>query len=226
MEEVENPCVRIHPAHIPAHPKPPPLIGVTGGIGTGKSTVTRMLSELGAATFSADDVARDVLAPGSEALAKVAAALGAEVIQPDGTLDRQRVAAIVFNDSAARRNLEEISHPRILARLRQQVEEAARRNPPPSAVVVEAPLLFEAGMDDWFDHIIVVTAPEDLQVTRASDRSHITREEALSRIRAQMPLAEKAARADYVVENADTLESLRESVRRLWPILLATPRGG
>ena len=196
-----------------------PVIGVTGGIGTGKSTVTRILGELGAVTFSADDAARETLRPGSEALAEVAAAFGPELIEPDGSLNRARLAGIVFADPAARQTLEKITHPRILALLRRRIDETLRVRPADTIIAVEVPLLFEAGMEDWFDHVVVVTASEDTQIIRARKRSQLSEEEARARIRAQMPLAEKAARATHVIENDGVTEELREAVERFWRML-------
>src|SRR5205814_2374414 len=116
-----------------------PVIGITGGIGTGKSTVTEMLRELGAITFSADDASRTILMPGGEALREIAEAFGNGVLLPDGSLDRAKLAEIVFADSAARERLEKITHPRIFLLLRQQIEQARKQNPPDSVILVEAP---------------------------------------------------------------------------------------
>ncbi len=193
-----------------------PIIGITGGIGTGKSTVATMLGELGAVTINADDAAREVLDPESEGLREVAAAFGQEVIHPDGTLDRAKLADIVFEDSEARKKLEAITHPRILALMRKWIDRAQRRNLPDSIIAVEVPLLFETGMEGWFDRIVVVSASEPSQVKRLRDRSQLSESEALARIKAQMPLAEKTARAHHVIPNDGSLADLRKAVKRLW----------
>ena len=198
-----------------------PLIGITGGIGTGKSTAAEIFRELGAVTFSADEAAREVLKPGSEGLTEVIAAFGPQVIGPDGALDRARLAEIVFADSDARDRLEKITHPRILKRLRAQIDRSRQRNPPGAVIAVEAPLLFEAGMEDWFDHIVVVTAPEDTQIARLRARSNLTEDEARARIRAQMPLTEKAGRAHHVIGNDGTLDDLRSQVKEVWSHFIA-----
>src|SRR2546425_2659071 len=116
-----------------------PVIGITGGIGTGKSTVTELLRELGAITFSADEASRTILMPGGEALREIAEAFGESVLLPDGSVDRAKLAEIVFSDSADRERLETITHPRILLLLRQQIDQARKQNPPDSFIVVEAP---------------------------------------------------------------------------------------
>ena len=193
-----------------------PIIGITGGIGTGKSTVSTILGELGAVTFSADDAAREVLAPDSDGLREVAAAFGAEVIGPDGSLDRAKVAEIVFKDSRAREKLERITHPRILALLRKWIEKARRGNPPGTIIVVEVPLLFEAGMEEWFDSIVVVAASEESQLKRLRHRSGLSEEEARSRIGAQIPIGEKASRAQHVIHNDGSISDLRKAIGRLW----------
>ena len=193
-----------------------PIIGITGGIGTGKSTVATMLGELGAVTINADDAAREVLAPDSEGLLEVAAAFGPEVIHPDGSLDRAKLATIVFEDSEARKRLEAITHPRILALMRKWIDRARKPNPLDAIIAVEVPLLFEAGMEGWFDRIVVVSASEPSQIKRLRERSHISEGEAIARIKAQMPLAEKSARAHHVIPNDGSLADLRKAVKRLW----------
>ena len=193
-----------------------PVIGITGGIGTGKSTVMRMLRDLGAITISADDAARDALAPGSEGLAEVVTAFGADVLQSSGELDRDKLAAIVFSDPVARKRLESITHPRILSILQTHIADARQSNPPDTVIAVEAPLLFEAGMEDWFDRILVVASSESAQIERLRDRSGMSEEESLSRIRAQIPQREKTARADFVIENDGSLVELKRAVMGFW----------
>ena len=190
-----------------------PVIGITGGIATGKSTVTRMLGELGVVTLSADDSAREVVAPGSEGLRSIVEAFGSEVLLPDGSLDRQKVASLVFARPEARRTLESISHPLIMRRLKEQIE-AVKQQKPDAFIAVETPLLYEAGMEDWFDWVVVVSAPGAVQKARLAPL--MPEEEAAGRIDAQMPLEEKEARADHVIVNTGSPESLRKQVRSLW----------
>jgi dephospho-CoA kinase len=188
-----------------------PVIGLTGGIATGKSAVARLLRERGAEVLSADEAARDVVRPGSPVLARIVEAFGPGVLLPDGSLDRAALGRVVFADEDARLRLEAITHPAILALLRQRID-AIMAERPEAWVVVETPLLYEAGMEDWFDRVVVVTAPEHLQVARLRERDGYSEEEARRRIAAQMPLAEKAARADVVLSNDRDLAWLEQQV--------------
>lgn len=189
-----------------------PTIGVTGGIATGKSTVTALMRQLGAVVFSADEVAREVLAPGRPELAQVVERFGGTVLRPDGSLDRKALGDIVFGDPGARADLENLTHPPILDALRRRVAEAIRRHGPKKLVVVEVPLLYEAGMEDWFDEVVVVSASETSQVERIRRRDGLDHHEALARVRAQMPLAEKVRRADVVIVNDGDDDGLRRAV--------------
>jgi len=141
-----------------------PVIGITGGVGAGKSEAVRLLGERGAIVLSADRIAREVLSPGSEALAEVVARFGPDVLGADGGLDRLRLAAIVFDDPEARRDLERLTHPRILRRLRDRIDRACRDSGSRVVIAVEVPLLFEVGLADWFDMVVVVAADERTQV--------------------------------------------------------------
>ena len=198
-----------------------PLIGITGGLGTGKSTVLSLFAERGAVTLSADEAAREVLGPGSPALAEVVDFFGPEICRPDGSLDRARLAERVFADPEARTRLEEITHPRILQLLRARIDEA-RRAAPNAVIVVEAPLLYEAGMESWFDYVVVVTSSREQQVARAMARSGMTREEAESRIAAQMPLGEKTSRAEFAIANDGVLSDLHSQVDRVLASVFST----
>ena len=177
-----------------------PVIGITGGVATGKSTVAALFRERGAVVFSADEAAREVVQLGSPILRTIAEAFGPQYLLPSGELDRAKMGALVFSDPEARGRLESITHPAILQLLQEQIAEA-RRTQPGALITVEAPLLYEAGMDDWFDKVVVVAAPEETQLARLLARTGMTEEEARRRIASQMPLGEKEARADYVVHN-------------------------
>jgi dephospho-CoA kinase len=193
-----------------------PAIGITGGLATGKSLVAGLLRERGAVTFSADEAARAVVAPGSPILRRIAATFGPEYLLPDGSLDRAKLGARVFDDPDARHTLESLTHPPILEHLRSQMDAARRAGPPDAVIAVEVPLLFEAGMEDWFDKVVVVACSERAQVARLAARDGLSAEEARRRIAAQMPLAEKIARADYVVWNEAAKEEIRSQVAKLW----------
>ncbi len=198
-----------------------PVIGITGGIATGKSVVAHMFEELGAIIFSADDASREVMAPGSEVVRKVGAVFGKQFVLPDGHADRTALAALVFSNSEAREKLEKITHPAILELLRKRIEDA-QRNDPAAFLVVEAPLLFEANLESWFDEIIVVASVRRIQVERLLSRNRITPDEAYRRIESQMPLEEKMALADRVIHNDGDMEETRKQVEDLWERLKGT----
>jgi dephospho-CoA kinase len=190
------------------------VIGLTGGIASGKSAVARMLRELGAPVVDADEVARDVVAPGAAALAEITARFGADVIGADGGLDRKRLAAVVFGDAEARRALERITHPRIAADSQRRI--AAHAAAGARAVVYEAALLVENGLHSGLDGLIVVSVPEAVQRARLMARDGIDARAADERLRAQLPLADKVAVADWVVDNAGTLADTRRQVEGIW----------
>jgi dephospho-CoA kinase len=184
------------------------LFGLTGGIASGKSAVAARLRSLGVPIIDADALARDAVAVGSPGLAAVVEAFGADVLLPDGTLDRKKVAAIVFADDAKRKVLNGIVHPRVTM---LTMEHAARlRDAGEPLGCYEAALIVENGVADAFRPLVVVAAPEDVQVARACARDRATPDEARARIRAQMSLAEKTKVADYVIHNDGTLEDLEK----------------
>ncbi len=192
------------------------LIGLTGGIGSGKTTVANVLARHGGAIVDADVAAREVVSPGMPALAEILEAFGPEVITPEGTLDRPALAAIVFKDEAARRRLNAIVHPRVRERMFQQLEALRAQTQPPRFAVLVVPLLFESGHDWGVDTIWLVAVPEDVQLSRLMRRDGLGAEEAMARIRAQMPLSEKLRLADRVIENTgDPSEVEKEVVRHL-----------
>jgi len=191
------------------------LIGLTGGVATGKSTVVRRLKELGAAVIDADQLAREVVEPGEPALEEIRQRFGPEVIGEDGQLDRARLARIVFEDEEARKALEAIVHPRIRSRMRAKIEEFKAQGEP--VVVCDIPLLFETGVAlDWVDRTVVVYAPKEVQLQRLMARNGLTLEEAERRIAAQMPTEEKARRADAVIDNSRGLDETFRQVDALW----------
>jgi dephospho-CoA kinase len=187
-------------------------IGLTGGIGSGKTTVTDLLAAHGAVIVDSDVLAREVVAPGTDGLAAVVAAFGPDVLQPDGELDRQRLAAIVFADPGARARLNAIVHPRVRDRAAELVTRAA-----PGAVVVQAiPLLVEVGMAKDFDLVVVVDVDPEVAVRRLVTSRGMTESDARARIGAQAGRAERLAAADVVLDNSGTPEELAEQVARLW----------
>jgi dephospho-CoA kinase len=192
----------------------PPVLGLTGGIASGKSTVAALLTELGARVICADTLAREVVAPGTEGLDAVAARFGADYLRPDGTLDRARLGRLVFADPAARRDLEAILHP-LIRRAFAAAVARIRAEDPGAVVVYDAPLLIEAGADREVDRVIVVAVDEAVQVRRLVARDGLSEADALARIRAQMPAAERLARADVVIDGTAPREVIRERLADL-----------
>jgi dephospho-CoA kinase len=176
-------------------------VGLTGGIASGKSTVARVFAELGAHVIDADAVARDLVPPGSPALAQVAKVFGTRVLRPDGALDRAALGAIVFADDEKRRTLEDILHPPILEEIDRRVAELERSGTV-GTVVVDAALILELGLQARYDAVVVVWATPEQQEQRLVRRDGISAEEARRRIAAQMPLAQKRLRGDFVVDNS------------------------
>lgn len=196
------------------------ILGITGGIATGKSTVTRLLAELGAPTLSADVLAHNLLAPGTETTLAVLQAFpqAQDAADPVGwTIDRRALGRLVFADSDARRRLEALTHPAIIAALAAQAK-TWRPLPTPRAAALEIPLLFEAGLEWLVDRIVVVSCDESTQISRLLQRPGMTETEAHRILAAQWPLSKKAARADFVVTSGglDGLESARCQVQALW----------
>lgn len=197
--------------------KMPRVLGITGGIATGKSTVLRMLGELGAETLSADDLAREVLARGTEGYRETVERFGNGILTPDGEIDRSALGAIVFTDESARQVLNSITHPRIISAIQHRIDEFRRNPPSPNAVLaVEIPLLVECGLEGIVDEVVVVSAEPATQVSRLTTRSRMSVEEARRRLAAQMPIERKIERADRVIRNEGTLEELWEAVRAAW----------
>lgn len=194
------------------------VIGVTGSVGTGKSTVARMFGALGADVLDADAIAREQMRPGRPVWRKIAAAFGPRVVRGNRSLCRQELAKIVFRDAAQRRRLERIVHPAVLAEIRQRIRDARRRRA--KAVVADIPLLVETGSHRWMDALVVVTARPAQQAARLRAKFGWSRDEVEARRRAQMALKAKAALADYVVDNAGSVEATRTQVKKIWKQLV------
>jgi dephospho-CoA kinase len=198
----------------------PRVFGLTGGIGSGKSSVAAHYRRRGLPVIDADALAREVVAPGSDGLADVVREFGAGVLR-EGALDRAALARLVFADPAARTRLETITHPRIQARRDAQLVALGAAGEP--LVCYEVPLLFEKGLDAGLRPVVVVTVPEPLQIERARQRDASSEAEVRARLAAQLPLAEKAARADYVIDNGGPLEgTLAAADEVLRQVCLAT----
>jgi dephospho-CoA kinase len=194
------------------------LIGLTGSIGSGKTTVAKRLRERGAHVLDADEFAHTETKSGTEGLKEVAAAFGAEIISPDGSLNREILASIVFKNEEKRFLLNAILHPRILNAMRVHAANLFQNNKN-AIVVYDMPLLIETGEYKKVDRIWLVTADDEARIKRIMARDNCSREAALSRIAAQMPQAEKLAYADVVIENSDGLNALNERVDALYDAL-------
>jgi dephospho-CoA kinase len=190
------------------------VVGLTGGIATGKSTVAQMFKRCGAIVIDADQLARDIVRPGNPAWREIVKVFGKTVLNPDRSLNRRVLGSIVFNNRRKLRRLEHIIHPRV-AREQQRIARRIAARCPHGVMVYEVPLLFESGAHTRVDKIIVVTADRQTQIARLKRRNGMTRAEALRRIKAQMPLAEKVRRADIVLDGTKDKTSVTKEVRRL-----------
>jgi dephospho-CoA kinase len=190
------------------------VIGLTGGIGSGKSTVARMLAELGADVIDTDKVGHEVYRPGTEGFRQVTEAFGRDVVAADGTIDRRALAAKVFADPAALGRLNAIVHPLIGVAVRGWLARA-QAEPKTAPIVVEAPVLMEAGWR-FFDQVWVVIVPPETAVARVAASRDMTADEVRRRIESQMSNAERVTLADRVIENDGTLEELRARVEAAW----------
>jgi dephospho-CoA kinase len=194
------------------------LVGLTGGIGSGKSTVARLLEKRGAVVFDADLLAREAVEPGTPGHAAVIERFGADVLAPGGELDREALASIVFADPAARRDLEQIVHPEV-RRLFAEGSEAYQDTD--RVVVFSAPLLVETGMHTAFEILVVVSATVATQIERLMRQRGMSEPSIRARIDAQAPLEDKAAVADFLVDNEGSLDELESQVEQLWNDLSA-----
>ena len=195
------------------------VLGVTGGIASGKSLVTAMLADMGCPVLSADQVARDVVEPGTELLGQLVAIFGSQIITPIGTLDRDKLGKIIFNNSEARQQLNALMHPAIAVESATRLAELRRSDS--SLIVYEAPLLFEAGAASRVDEVLVVFVAPETQVARLCARDGIEREAALAKIAAQWHQSDKLARADYVIDNSGPIDETQAQVESLYHYLTA-----
>ena len=193
------------------------LVGLTGGIACGKTTVARLMTQKGALVVDADQVARDVVQPGSAGLLSVEKAFGHWVLTVDGFLDRPALSEHIFSHPQDRQVLEGILHPLIAEESQAQITNALQSNAP--LVVYDAALLFESGRAEAFRPIIVVSTSVDIQIQRLMERDELTRNDAHKRIDAQMPVREKAQQADFVIHNDGSLSALQDAVNDLWKTL-------
>jgi dephospho-CoA kinase len=196
------------------------VVGLTGGIASGKSTVAKILQRLGAAIVNADDLAREVVLPGREAWKEIVAFFGPEILQTDQNLDRQKLRTLIFDQPNARKRLESIIHPRVRALAEERIRQYAAAGYP--VVVYEVPLLFEGKLQEWLRPVILVACSVETQTARLQKRDHLTPADAEKHIAAQMSLAEKRRLADYVIENNGSLADLERQTREILEKLKAT----
>jgi dephospho-CoA kinase len=194
------------------------LVGLTGGIATGKSTVAKIFKRCGAILIDADELAREVVEPGKPAWRAIVKLFGKSVLNQDRSLDRQALGSFVFHNRTKLRQLERIIHPRV-AREQQRLVRRIAKGKPRAVVIYEVPLLFEAGVDKRVDKIIVVTADRETQIARLKKRNGLSHAEAIRRISSQMPLAKKIQRADHVLNGTLPRPSLHRHVGQLFKSL-------
>ena len=194
------------------------LLGVTGGIATGKTTVVRMLEELGAPVIDFDLIAREVVEPGEPALKDIVGYFGEEILLKDGRLDREKLSGIVFQEVEKRRILESFTHPRIYEASERQVKKIVEKDP--NAIIqLDIPLLIEQNLQHMVHKVLVVYIPREKQIARLIERDGISREGAVDRLGAQLPIDEKLGKADFVINNEKTLEETKRQVDDLWKAL-------
>ncbi|TES83868.1 MAG: dephospho-CoA kinase [Dehalococcoidia bacterium] len=193
------------------------IIGLTGGIASGKSTVSQFLKELGAVTIDADKVGHEAFKPNTETWREVVAAFGKEILAPDGEIDRQKLGRIVFSDSQALARLNQIVHPRIYALAKARIEDYRRQGV--KVVVLEAPLLLEVdppSLADEVDEVWVTVAPEAVVLKRLKDKTELSEAQSKARIRSQLPSEERAKHADVVIDTDCGLDEMKARVEKLW----------
>ncbi|MEO4051969.1 dephospho-CoA kinase [Solibacillus sp. CAU 1738] len=189
------------------------IIGLTGSIASGKSTVAEMLKGYGLPIVDADVVAREVVEPGTPTLALIAEAFGPEVIATDGTMDRAKVGALIFHDTAKRKQLNDIIHPAIRAEMLRQREEFVANGA--ETVIMDIPLLFESKLQHYVEKILVVSVKEDVQLARLMERNNLSRDEALARINSQLPMSVKEKGADAVIYNNLNIEATEKQLQHI-----------
>lgn len=189
------------------------IIGLTGGIASGKSTVSNYLAELGAIIIDADKIAHEIMEKGKTAYWQVIEAFGREILAENGEIDRSRLGKIVFNNLEKKKILEEITHPQVIREMREKIEEYRAEN---KVIVLDVPLLFEAGLDSMVDETWVVYVDRETQLQRLMARDGLSYEEANKRIQAQMSLEKKRVLADFVINNKGNIEDLKRQVLLKW----------
>jgi len=189
------------------------IIGITGGIGSGKSIVSRMIRERGFPVIDLDELAHEIIEPGKPAYDQIIARFGKDILDPDRRIERRRLGAVVFSDTGARKDLEAITHPEISRLLLEKIERY--RSAGIELLFLEIPLLFETGMDSWIRPVIAVKCPVGVCLQRLGDRDGFSVSESQARMNAQMDPEEKARRADFVIDNSSSLDETRARVEKI-----------
>ncbi len=184
------------------------VIALTGGIGTGKSTVSNLFKEKGVTVIDLDQLVRDLQKPGKDVYNRIVEAFGEEILDANGEIDRRKLGSIVFLDPEKRETLNKIVHPKVLSELKDRLFKLEKKGE--KLIVVEIPLLYELGLQKLFDAVILVYAPEDLQIKRVMARDSLSKQEAINRINSQIPIEEKRKKAEYVIDNSGSLENTRQ----------------
>ncbi len=197
----------------------PVKIGVTGGVGSGKSIVCKRLRELGVVTCSADKLAREAVEPGTRAYERIVEHFGKNILTPDGAIDRPELRRIIIRDDGARKTLESFIHPEVLERMTFYFRQAQRQGAPMAAV--EVPLLFETGMQEFFDYVIIVAGKLENRLTRIMERDNVSRPEAEALMKTQMPESEKRRLSDFVIDNNAGISEVHDEVDRIYAKLKA-----
>lgn len=196
------------------------LVGLTGSIATGKSTVSEMFRRKGAEIIDADQIAREVVEPGTEGLERIAREFGPGILDDEGKLNRERLGARIFHNPAEREKLNRLLHPLIVDSMRDKTEKI-KKEKDPDLLIWDVPLLIEGNLTHWVEAVILVYTPKEIQLERLMKRNALSREEAEKRILAQMDIEEKKKHADYVIDNRGTLSETERQVDQLWKQLIS-----
>ncbi len=201
------------------------IIGLTGNIASGKTEVAKIFKELGAKVIDADEIAREVVEPGEAAWQEIVEEFGGNILNPDGSINRKKLGEIIFNDDKKREQLNRITHPRIMTKLKETIDNYKKENV--KLVIIEAALIVErGGLLKLIDELIVVSADAETQIERIMTRDGLRRDEALSRMESQMPISEKTKHATYIIDNSESLEETRKQVEEVWEkITTELPQG-
>lgn len=198
------------------------ILGLTGGIATGKSTVTAMLRERGIPVIDADQIAREVVEPGKPAYEAIVRHFGRDILLEDGQLDRKKLGEVVFSDEAERQKLNAIVHPEVRRVMRQEAEVAEANGA--QIVFMDIPLLYESKLQYLVEKIVVVYAPSDMQLARMMERDELDEEQAKKRLRAQFPIDQKKLEADFLIDNSQSREETQRQVEELLTVIRSEPR--